>query len=107
MGLCRTGIKKIGMDVSGRAKYLAVFINILGSMTAGSINCVLMRRKELQGVKVVSPDLEGKEGGEDLGMSKNAGKKVIKSMAFSRCMLSFFCGIIPLFLIMAFSRLPF
>lgn len=79
----RRGLKRMNIDMShGRGFYLAIGINLLGTVSASAINCLSMRWKELKGVRVFDTEHN------DLGMSELAGREVLKSMVVSRATLS-------------------
>lgn len=75
-------------------------MNLVGTATASATNCVFMRWKELEGVKVFDKDRK------ELGSSQQAGKQVLQSMVVSRATLSGLGIGIPMVLMLGLSRLP-
>jgi len=106
MGSCRYALKRLNMDLSkGKGYFYALLVNVLGSVAAGSSNCLFMRIKELDGVKVL--DKKDNNTYEEVGYSKKGGISVLQSMVISRGMLSLFATGIPVILLMGLNMFKF
>jgi len=106
MSGCRYVLKRLNMDLShGKGYFYSLLVNVLGSVAAGSNNCLFMRSKELDGVKVFIKN--DNNAYEEIGYSKNAGSKVLQSMVITRGMLSLFATGIPVILLLGLNMFKF